>query len=285
MPDTLVIDNRIQFVNGRCRRTADRVDFKVTNDAWDRVVFSGRLASQCAPREFTRALLRPAEYAFGTFASFWRQLGGEFSGRLRIAAAPPDAELLMSYESLSLGELIRLTNKFSNNVMARDLLLTLGTQRFGRPATLEKGRAAIAAWGSTRGLGLEQATLDNGSGLSRESRISAAALARVLHEAYHSRYQPEFMASLPLAGVDGTLRSRLQESPPGAVRLKTGHLAGVSAVAGYVTAADGKPYVVVCLVNEARADSGGAEALHAALVRWVLALPAARDIPVPTAGH
>ncbi|MFI4890534.1 MAG: D-alanyl-D-alanine carboxypeptidase/D-alanyl-D-alanine-endopeptidase [Steroidobacterales bacterium] len=285
-PDNLVIDNRIRFIDGHCRRMADRVDFDIDGDGRDRVVFSGTLASQCTPRIFTRALLRPADYAYGTFVSYWRQLGGEAGGRLRTGATPFDARLLLSYDSLSLGELVRLTNKFSNNVMARDLFLALGAQRFGGPATLDKSRAALAEWSQLRGLALDAATLDNGSGLSRETRISAAALARILNAAYHSRYQPEFLASLPLAGIDGTLRYRMQDSPPGAVRLKTGHLAAVSAIAGYVTTADGNTFVVVSLVNDARADTGGADALHASLVRWALGLaasPRATGTPVPTA--
>jgi hypothetical protein len=75
---------------------------------------------------------------------------------------------------------------------------------------------------------------------------------------------------LPLAGLDGTLHARLRDSPAGAVRLKTGGLAGVSAIAGYITAADGSTYVTVSIVNDARADFGAAEPLHAPIVRWVL---------------
>ena len=132
---------------------------------------------------------------------------------------------------------MRLTNKFSSNLMARHLLLTMGEERFGGPATLEKGAAAIAEWGRERGLDLiERMEIDNGSGLSRSTRISALQMAQILSAAYRSRYAPEFLASLPLAGIDGTLRSRMKASPAGAVRLKTGHIDGVSGVAGYVTA-------------------------------------------------
>jgi len=84
------------------------------------------LAEQCRPRAFTRALLQPDQYAYGTFVEYFRQLGGEFGGQLGAGAAAPDAALLLNYDSLSLGELIRLTNKFSNNLMARNLFLTLG---------------------------------------------------------------------------------------------------------------------------------------------------------------
>jgi len=95
-------------------------------------------------------------------------------------------------------------------------------------------------------------------------------LATILGAAYHSRFAPEFMASLPLAGMDGTLRSRMKGSPAGSVRLKTGHLDGVSGVAGYVTTPSGKTYVLVSLVNHIRADDGAAEPLHAAIVAWML---------------
>ena len=112
--------------------------------------------------------------------------------------------------------------------------------------------------------------IENGSGLSREARVSATALGALLLKAYHSRYAPEFLSSLPLGGIDGTLRTRMKGSPAGAVRLKTGHLDGVSAVAGYVTASSGRTYVVVSLINHPRADFGAAEPVHAALVQWVL---------------
>jgi serine-type D-Ala-D-Ala carboxypeptidase/endopeptidase (penicillin-binding protein 4) len=269
-PVNLVIENHVSFAAGRCGGAAGRVDFEVASAHWDRVVFSGSLSPHCAERSFTRVLLQPATYAFGTFVELWRELGGEFTGRLRVEAAPPDAAALLTFDSLSLGEIVRLTNKFSSNLMARHLLLTLGEARAGAPATLEKGAAAIADWSRERGLDLQGMDIDNGSGLSRSTHISALQMARVLSAAYHSRYAPEFLASLPLAGVDGTLRSRMKTTPAGAVRLKTGHIDGVSGVAGYVTANNGKTYVLVSLVNHPRADFGAGEPVHAALVTWML---------------
>jgi D-alanyl-D-alanine carboxypeptidase/D-alanyl-D-alanine-endopeptidase (penicillin-binding protein 4) len=153
--------------------------------------------------------------------------------------------------------------------MARHLFLTIGMDRYGAPATLDKGARAIADWSHARGLPLEGVVIDNGSGLSRSARISALEMAAMLREAYHSRWAPEFIASLPLAGIDGTLRTRMQKTVPGSVRLKTGHLDGVTAVAGYVTGGSGKTYVLVSIINDARSDSGAGEPVHAALVDWV----------------
>jgi D-alanyl-D-alanine carboxypeptidase/D-alanyl-D-alanine-endopeptidase (penicillin-binding protein 4) len=269
-PVNLAIENHVRFAAGRCGGAAGRVDFKVASAVWDRVVFSGALSPHCAERSFTRVLLQPATYAFGTFVELWRESGGEFSGKLRVEAAPADVQPLLSFDSLTLGEIVRLTNKFSSNLMARHLLLTLGEERSGGPATLEKGAAAIAEWSRERGFDLQGMDIDNGSGLSRVTHISVLQMARILSAAYHSRYAPEFLASLPLAGTDGTLRSRMKTSPAGAVRLKTGHIDGVSGVAGYVTTSSGKTYVLVSLINHSRADIGAGEPVHAALVEWML---------------
>jgi len=269
-PVNLAIDNHVRFAAGRCGGAAGRVDFKVASARWDRVVFSGALSAHCAERSFTRVLLQPATYAFGTFVELWHELGGQLSGSLRVEAAPADAQVLLTFDSLTLSEIVRLTNKYSSNLMARHLLLTMGEERFGGPATLEKGADAIADWSRERGFDIRSMEIDNGSGLSRSTRVSAMQMAQILSGAYHSRYAPEFLASLPLAGIDGTLRSRMTTSPRGAVRLKTGHLDGVSGVAGYVAAPSGKTYVLVSLVNHMRANDGAAEPLHAAIVEWML---------------
>jgi serine-type D-Ala-D-Ala carboxypeptidase/endopeptidase (penicillin-binding protein 4) len=269
-PVNLEVDNHIRYAAGRCGGPTARVDFQVASPQWDRVVFSGTLSPHCAQRTFARVLLQPTTYAFGTFVALWRQSGGLFEGKLRIESTPADAKPLYTLESLSLAEIVRLTNKHSNNLMARHLLLTLGRERYGDPATLEKGAAAIADWSRERGFDLSGVDIDNGSGLSRSTHITVLQMAKILSAAYHSPFAPEYLASFPLAGMDGTLRSRMKNSPAGAVRLKTGHLDGVSGVAGFVTTSRGKTFVLVSLVNNARADFGAAEPVHAALAAWIL---------------
>ncbi len=268
-PVNLAVENRIRWVPGRCTARADRIDLQILREPVDRVAFFGTLADECGERTLSRVLMSPADYAYGTFVQLWRELGGEFTGGMRRGATPADARLLASFDSLSLGEIIRLTNKYSNNLMARHLLLTLGAERFGWPATADKGVRAVAEWSRGRGLDLHDAVIDNGAGRSRSARLSALQLARTLEAAYHSRYAPEFLASLPLAGIDGTLRHRLQDTPAGAVRLKTGHLDGVSGIAGFVTTPRGKTYAVASIINDRHADYGR-EPVHAALIAWML---------------
>jgi D-alanyl-D-alanine carboxypeptidase/D-alanyl-D-alanine-endopeptidase (penicillin-binding protein 4) len=270
LPANLSIDNRVRFSTGRCRGPSRRVDFGVDAKDTNRVSFTGMLSPDCAARSFNRVLMSPVDYAFGTFVAIWRELGGEFDGTLVHAPAPPEAQPFHSFDSLSLAEIVRLTNKYSSNLMARHLLLTLGMEKYGAPGTPEKGAKAVQEWSAQRGIALADIDLDNGSGLSRATRVSVTELANVLNAALHSRYAPEFLSSLPLAGMDGTLRSRLRETPAGAVRLKTGHLNAVSGIAGFVTSNSGRTYVVVSLVNHLRADFGAGEPVHAALVDWVL---------------
>ncbi len=269
-PANLIIDNRVRFSSARCNGPSRRVDFDVDSQLGNHLTFTGALSQSCAPRSFSRVLMNPADYAFGTFVTMWRELGGEFDGKLELGQTPGDARPFLSFDSLSLSEIVRLTNKFSSNLMARHLLLTLGMEKFGAPATQKKGAQVIADWSLARGISLQDVDIDNGSGLSRTTRVTVTEMATVLNSAYHSRYAPEFLSSLPLAGIDGTLRTRLREAPAGAVRLKTGHLNGVSGVAGYVTANSGKTYVVVSLVNHQRADFGAGEPVHEALVDWIL---------------
>lgn len=270
MPVNLVIDNRVHYSASRCRGRSRRVDFAVAPRDDRHIIFTGALSAECAPRSFDRVVMSPVEYAYGTFLAIWQELGGDFDGQLVVGATPTDARPFLSFDSLSLAEIVRLTNKFSSNLMARHLLLTLGMERFGLPGTREKGAQAIGEWARQRGLPLADVEIDNGSGLSRTTRITATGLAAVLVAAYHSRYAPEFLSSLPLAGLDGTLRRRLKETPAGAVRLKTGHIDGVSGIAGFVTTRSGHTFVVVSLVNHPRADFGAGEPVHAALVDWVL---------------
>jgi D-alanyl-D-alanine carboxypeptidase/D-alanyl-D-alanine-endopeptidase (penicillin-binding protein 4) len=264
-PANLLIENHVHFGGTGCH-----VEAEIGGEHWERAVLNGNMAASCAPLDVTRVVLSPSEYAYGSFLSLWHELGGSFEGKLRVEAAPPDARLVLSFDSLSLGEIVRLTNKYSNNLMARHLLLTLGQEHAGAPATVAKGAQAISAWGMARGLDLQDLIIDNGAGLSRAAQVSVATMAGVLGAAYRSPYAPEFLASLPLAGLDGTLRTRMQTTPGGSARLKTGHIDGVSGVAGYVTGADGRTYVLVSLINDARLDGGAGEPVHEALVKWIL---------------
>jgi D-alanyl-D-alanine carboxypeptidase/D-alanyl-D-alanine-endopeptidase (penicillin-binding protein 4) len=218
----------------------------------------------------TRAVMRAPDFAFGTFKTYWQQSGGTLDGGLRLGPAPADARVVYTHESLTLAEVIRLVNKYSSNVMARHLLLTLGAEKFGRPATTEAGQRVVADFLAARGIPVAGLVIENGSGLSRSERITAAGLAGVLDAAWRGRYSPEFQASLPLSAIDGTLQRKFRDPEmEGRVRMKTGSLQDVSALAGYVNAASGRTYIAVIMLNHPGAEHGGGEAVQAALVNWL----------------
>ncbi len=270
-PANLTIESTASVDGGTCRRRDGGVDVTMPDGpTGSSMAVTGRYAASCGPMSFTRAVMRAPEYAYGTFKTFWDESGGEIDGGWRIGVLPPGAGMVYSQDSLSLAEIIRLVNKYSSNVMARQLLLTLAAEEAGRPGTAVGGRKVITDFLASQGIAIPGLVLENGSGLSRDERISAAGLADVLLAAWRSQYMPEFAASLPLSATDGTLRKRFR-SPEmqGRLRMKTGSLEGVSALAGYVNAASGRTFVTVVIVNDARAGGGGGQAVQAALVQWV----------------
>jgi len=270
-PANLAVENSVRFEQGPCRRGAGGVVVAMPEGpSGNRLSLGGHYASGCGPMSVTRAVMRAPEFAFGTFKTYWQQSGGTLNGGMRLGGVPADARLLYTHESLTLAEVIRLVNKFSSNVMARHLLLTIAAEKAGRPATTAAGSRAITEFLASRGIRIPDLVLENGSGLSRIERITAQGLADVLLDAWQSPYSPEFQASLPLSAVDGTLRRRFR-SPDmeGRLRMKTGSLQDVSALAGYVNAASGKSYVAVIILNHPNAELGAGEAVQAALVNWV----------------
>jgi serine-type D-Ala-D-Ala carboxypeptidase/endopeptidase (penicillin-binding protein 4) len=211
-------------------------------------------------------------FAFGLFSSLWKEVGGTFSGKLRKGQMPVDATPALVWRSKPLGEIVRSINKNSNNVMTRQLLYTLGAEAGGAPGTRENGVAAVRTLLAGRGLDTSTLMLQNGAGLSRDERASMQFLVNLLRAAYLSPYAPEFIASLSLGGLDGTTRGRFDSSEPTQVmHLKTGRLDHVSAVAGYVRAANDKTYVVAVVMNSPDAHRGPGQELEEAVLRYTLA--------------
>ncbi len=265
------IRNTMRLFRGGCNASKNGISMVVGNSlVRPRVTFSGALASQCPEYQLLRSVLDGPAYAYGAFRGLWEEQGGRLTGGFRQGQVPSGKSPLVSFQSPPLAEVIRYVNKFSNNVMTRQIFLTLGAEKLGPPGTLEKGRQATVAALASRSLSLPELQLGNGAGLSRDTRISAASLGKVLLAADASPFQPEFQASLSLSGLDGTTQRRFRNDPsPGDMHLKTGTLNSVAAIAGYVHSQTGADYVVVMVLNHVRATSGGGQEAQNALLRWV----------------
>ncbi|WP_363319323.1 D-alanyl-D-alanine carboxypeptidase/D-alanyl-D-alanine-endopeptidase, partial [Accumulibacter sp.] len=229
------------------------------------IELAGSFSAACGEKALHLAPWTADVQVESLFRALWRELGGSLGGRVREGRTPVTARPVAVQESPTLGEIVRDINKYSNNVMARQLFLSLDGER---PATAEGARRQIAGWLQGKGLTLPELVLDNGSGLSRSERISAQGLAQLLRAAWQSPVMPELIASLPLAGVDGTLRKRLNDgAATGRAHLKTGYLEGVRAIAGYALDNSGRRWIVVCLINDPKARL--AKPAIDALLLWV----------------
>ena len=257
-------DTTVPLTAGPCNDW--RGDLKADFSDPTRLRLTGSFPTACGEKTWPLAYADPRSYNDRLLAGLWREMGGKLGGSVRDGVAPGTPPTFSSV-SPALSEVIREINKFSNNVMAQQLFLTLGLAR-GGSGTPEASREVLRRWLADR-IGRRQAeglVIDNGSGLSRETRISAQQLTRLLQSAWGSAVMPELMASLPVSGLDGTLvRSK---APPGRAHLKTGSLRDVAGVAGYVLAQSGRRYVVVAIVNHPNANA--ARPAIDSLVQWVV---------------
>ena len=226
--------------------------------------FRGAYPLACGERIIHLGALEHTNYFAAVFRALWERQGGTWAGAVRTGEVKDTARLVVAHESPPLAALVRDINKYSNNVMTQQLFLTMGAAG-GGPGSVATGGAAVRNLLSARGIDVPELVLENGCGLSRVERISANSLANVLADAWKSQWMPELMSSLPISGVDGTMKTR--NVPAGAAHMKTGMLEDTRSVAGYVLAASGKRYVVVAIINHANARYG--TGAHDALLEWV----------------
>ena len=277
--DGLRVDNQLRASEGACGSDwKDRISLRlVPENSSQRLEFTGSFATACGEKTLNLAPLPADRHAEGLIRALWRELGGSLSGQVREGRTPAGTRLLTQHESAPLADAVQDINKFSNNVMARQVFLTLGND--SAPATAERARQRITDWLAARNLRFAELVLDNGSGLSRIERISPDSLNRLLLDAWKSPVMPEFISSMPIVGIDGTMKKRLKEaSATGRAHIKTGTLDGVKTAAGYALDAQGRRYAVTFFINHPRAQAGSA-AIDA-LIDWVAQRRAGEKPPV-----
>lgn len=265
----VVIDNRLITSEAPC--TVWYRDLEAHLEPGRHLVLSGSLPASCGARLWSAAPLLPAEFGTALVEGLWREVGGHLHGTVRTGLAPADARTILVDDSPPLADVVRDMNKWSSNVIARQLLATLGATRVGVATDMVAAGAEVALTQLVMG-GIDTAGLviENGAGLSRIERIRADSLGQLLIAAWKRPWMPEFIAALPIAGEDGTARRRLADSPArGRAHIKTGTLNGVRAMAGYVLDRDGRRHAVAMLINHPLAPDTAAA--QDALLEWVWA--------------
>ena len=263
----------VKVLKGRCRAGGTRLGVQDGATAAGRPVVSvnGTQVRACGSQQFYAAMLDHQQFLHGIFKAAWKDMGGQFTGRTRIqpGAAARGRPLYAWQSTLDLGEVVHHINKFSNNVMTRMLLLEMAAASGQGALPPDRAGQWLHQWYRSQGLALPSLVMENGSGLSRQARISAGDMVTLLARAASSPTAPWFEDSLPVVGIDGTMKTRLRMDPvAGQAQIKTGTLQDVRAIAGYVTAASGRRYALSLMIN---GKYPAERALHAQdeLLRWV----------------
>lgn len=261
----LQLENSMTLSKGGCSKGDYHPSFQQEGAG---VKVSGAYSADCGKNFVMRVMSTPEEHVFNAFRDVWKSLGGGFNGKLQVGQVQPTDVLLHTHESRTLGEQIRFVNKWSNNVMARNIFLTIGAQMLGAPATLDKSRMATAELLKKVGIDYTDMVVENGCGLSRVERLTSRQLGQLLEVAWRDPYMPEFLASLPLLGEDGTLATRFKDDDlRGRSHMKTGTLSDATAIAGYMLTRSGKRLVIV-LQHNGREAQGSGRRLQDAILKW-----------------
>lgn len=264
----VILTSRLVLADGvECNGWRDALTAGIPDPERLELVVSGRYARGCGERDWSLNLFEPAATFAFIFRGLWAESGGTLTGAT-VGGMAPGREPLVKFASEPLTAALVRLNKYSNNLMSRNLFLTLGAEKYGAPATPEKSARAVRDVLARRGVSTRKLVLENGAGLSRIERLSADALNQLLRAAYSSPLFSEFESALPIVALDGTLKRRFNGSSlSGHAHLKSGTLRDVSALAGYVFSAGGQRVGFVMLVNHANARRS--EAAQRALLEWV----------------
>jgi D-alanyl-D-alanine carboxypeptidase/D-alanyl-D-alanine-endopeptidase (penicillin-binding protein 4) len=262
------IEGQLQWLDGRCTTSPAVMANIQVRDHQAVVHIGGKVAGACGEFSYYRLIGSQADHFEGLFRLLWQELGGTIAHGFTSGKAPSSARMLVWHDSPWLSDVIRQINKNSNNVMARMTFLTLGAELKGPGATLATSGQAVLEVMKNQGVDTAGWVLVNGSGLSRQGRVTARGLAQMYDNIWRSPLMPEFVSSLAISGVDGTVRKRLRAGDTrGQAHLKTGTLRNSRALAGFVRGASGKRYILVSLVNDPSAWA--VRNFDDAIVRWL----------------
>jgi len=244
------VNNRATTSSGRGRLAVGRGFQQGVNT----INVSGSVRLGSAPVEINKGVEQPGLYALAAFQELAARQGIVIRGKVRQAPIPAEALELFRFESKPLAAIIRDMNKHSNNFIAETILKTLGAQFVGTPGTTAKGLEVLRDFLIRIGVPSDGMLLADGSGLSHDNRVTARALVQTLR-AMNEDFElwPEFLSSLPIAGVDGTLQRRFRkEDLLRKVRAKTGKISGVTTLSGYAVNEANETFAFAILLNDYR---------------------------------
>ena len=252
------VDNQLQLGDGPCSDWKDGVQSTISGNF--RITLKGKLPRSCTPQTLQLAAHGPElageaganKYAEALIRGLWEEMGGSWSGKAVSGTKPSAATLVASTESQPVAQLVRDINKYSNNVMARQLFLLLADA----PSTQAGAEQALRQTLAARSVPMKHLVIENGSGLSRKEATTAEEMTGLLRVIWHDPRMPELLSSLPIGGTDGTLKKHKNNGGDvGRIRLKTGSLENTRAAAGYVQDSRGHWHTLVVLIQDPKATA------------------------------
>ncbi len=258
-PARVIIDpenDYIQLDNRSITKNSGRSSISVrrmvsSTGVGDKIEVSGSIGMGAKEQVIYKNITQPEIWTGYNFKEFMRQRGIILRGAIRKGTTPNQARLLAKNESKPLRQMVSDMQKFSNNFVAETLTKNLAADFVSKPGTMARGIQLVNDSLQKYGLGKGQYMFKNASGLSTENKFTPAQLSRMLVE-IRKRFTiyPEFLAALPIAGVDGTLKNRMKNTAAQRwVRAKTGLLNGVAGLGGYAGRSDGSQIVFVFIYN------------------------------------
>ena len=261
------VDNRARTVSKskRSRLIVNRIDRGGHNE----ITISGVVSVNHARETYYLNITRPAYYAASVFKEYLRQEGVEVTGKVRVGFVPEGAYEILSHSSMPLSLILRGLNKFSNNFVAEQILKTIGADIYGPPGTTLNGLRAIDEYMQSLKYKPEGFSILDGSGLSRQNRLSPDQIVSVFQDMYADLgVYPEFISALGVMGRDGNVLKRMNgHNSAERARVKTGTLNSVSALSGYFQSADGERFAFSILMNDLKCSNGQAKRLQDRIVR------------------
>jgi len=269
--NSYTISNQIKTVNGSCvgKRAIPNISISHSSPT-PKLILKGKLSNRCKKRYYKYIITKPYKEFYNALKNELRKEDIKYNGKMILSKVPLGAKKIFVHYSDRLENIIAITAKKSNNLFARHLLLTLGAKIYGTPSTLTKGRKAVQkVLNRYHLLNYSKTCIDNGCGLSRQSRITPRSMTKVLDHAYKS-YGQRWLNILSIAGKDGTIKRRFTHSiVTNRAWMKTGTLDRVKNIVGYVRSKTGTLYTVVILVNSQYSRWAGS-ALQNKIIKWLV---------------
>ena len=265
--DFIQVDNRARTVSKskRSKLIVNRIDRGNHNE----ITISGVISERHTRETYYLNITKPTYYAAKVFQEFLLRAGVEVTGKVKIGPVPNSAYDLLEHSSAPLSLILRGLNKFSNNFVAEQILKTIGAETYGQPGTTENGLRAMDEYLQSLKYTSGEFSILDGSGLSRQNRMSPDQIVSVLQDMYRDLgVFPEFVAALGVMGRDGNVLKRMNgHSGSEKARVKTGTLNFVSALSGYFQSADGERFAFSILMNGIKCSNRRAKNLQDRIVR------------------